>query len=203
MPVRRICLATAFIGLLSLLPAAASDQTTGSGTAGSAPTQQAAKHPGSAPDSLFDQLKVATDPASAKAVETLIWRAWMQTGDDEIDRMMQQSVVAMQLLQLDLALAILDAVVQRAPDYAEGWNKRATVLYYLNQFDRSMDDIGKVLAIEPRHFGAISGIGLIKAAKGDKQGAIEAFKRVLEIYPASEAAKGSIDAISKQLGDPT
>jgi tetratricopeptide (TPR) repeat protein len=110
----------------------------------------------------------------------------------------------MQAQKYQDALAVLDVIVAKKPDFAEGWNKRATVLYIIGDLDGSMADIGKVLALEPRHFGAISGIGLIQAAKGNKAAALEAYRKVIEIYPLSQGAIQSIESLEKEVeGDPT
>lgn len=155
-------------------------------------------------EQLFVELRSAKDVEAAQAIEAQIWETWLRSGDDTIDAMVREAMIAMRFGQLDNALAVLDAVVTQAPDFAEGWNKRATVLYFLEQYDRSMADIAHVLKLEPRHFGAISGIGLIRAAQGDKRGAIEAFEKVLEIYPLSTGAKQNIQSLSEELeGDPT
>lgn len=151
----------------------------------------------------LDQLKSATDEAMARMLEARVWASWSQTGNDEVDGLMAKSAVLMQTQSLDEALAVLDTVVAKAPDFAEGWNKRATLLYMMSDYNRSMSDIGHVLALEPRHFGALSGIGLIRLAKGDKAGALAAYKQVLEIDPQNIGAKASFEALSKDLqGDP-
>ena len=153
---------------------------------------------------LFGDLKLAANPTAARVVEQQIWQAWLQSGDDSVDGMTQQSIYAMQSGQLQVALALLDAVVSKAPGFAVGWNKRATVLYMLGQLDRSLEDCGKVLALEPRHFGALSGVGLIRIAKGDKPGALDAYRKVIGIYPQSLSARANVEALEKELeGDPT
>ena len=152
---------------------------------------------------LLDQLKTAKDEAAARLLEAQVWAAWSHSGDDQVDGLMARSVVLMQVQAFDEALAVLDGVVAKAPDFAEGWNKRATLLYVMNDYDRSMADIGRVLTLEPRHFGALSGIGLIRLAKGDRAGALAAYKQVLQIDPLNAGAKASIDALARDLqGDP-
>ena len=152
---------------------------------------------------LLDQLKIAKDEATARMLEAEVWSAWTGSGDDQIDNLMQRSAALMQAQAFEEALSVLDAVVAKAPQFAEGWNKRATLLYMMHDFDRSLADISQVLALEPRHFGALSGMGLIRSAKGDKLGAVVAYKKVLEVDPQNSAAKASIDALGKQLeGDP-
>jgi tetratricopeptide (TPR) repeat protein len=155
-------------------------------------------------DALFVELKSARTGTEARLTELKIWNAWIKSGDDEVDKLVDQAIQAMQTLHYQDALALLDVVVVKKPDYAEGWNKRATVLYVVGELDRSMADIGKVLALEPRHFGAISGIGLIQIAKGNKKAALDAYRKVIEIYPLSQGAIQSIESLEKEVeGDPT
>lgn len=152
---------------------------------------------------MFVELKAAKDLVDAQQVEFRIWDAWVKSGDAEIDTMMGLAMVDMQAGKYADALAMLDAVVAKKPDFAEGWNKRATVLYLMGDLDRSIADIRQVLLLEPRHFGAISGLGLIEIAKGDLKGAIEAYRKVIEIYPMNATAKESIDRLEQAVeGEP-
>jgi tetratricopeptide (TPR) repeat protein len=152
---------------------------------------------------LLDQLKTATTPDAASTLEQRIWDTWMRSGDIDADRLMQQGVVLMRTGRFDAALAAFDALVQRRPSYAEGWNKRATLHYMMGNLDSSLADIDKVLALVPRHFGALAGIGLIKLAQGDRKAALSAYRRVLDVSPFSAGAKESVEALSKELeGDP-
>jgi tetratricopeptide (TPR) repeat protein len=154
-------------------------------------------------DRLFVELRDAKDLTAARTVEQQIWEAWLASGDAGVDGLTRRAIAAMQTSRLEDALATLDAVVSKAPAFAEGWNKRATVLYMLGQYDRSLEDCGKVLALEPRHFGALSGIGLIRIAKGDMAGALLAYRKVIEIYPLSPGARANIEALEKELdGEP-
>ena len=155
-------------------------------------------------DALFAELNTTKDEQRGQAATAEIWQHWMKSGRDDIDMLTGQAVGFMAADVLPSARAILDKVVAQAPDYAEGWNKRATVLYMLGEHELSLADIDKVLALEPRHFGAISGIGLIKMAKGDKKGALEAYRRVLVIDPQSPTARQSVESLAKEVeGDPT
>lgn len=155
-------------------------------------------------DALFATLKVAKTGTAARLTELKIWDAWIKSGNVETDKLMNLAILAMQAQKYQDSLAVLDVVVDQQPDYAEGWNKRATVLYILGDLDRSLADIDKVLALEPRHFGALSGIGLIEAAKGNKPAALKAYRRVIEIYPLSQGAIQNIEALEKEVeGDPT
>lgn len=186
-------LATAILAALLLMGAA---------SAGAADSEWTRRHAARL-DALFSQLQAAADSASAYALEHEIWIAWMDSGDPTIDRLAREASAAMAAGQLPVALALLDAVTRRAPGYAEGWNKRATVLYMLGELEKSLADIDKVLALEPRHFGAISGIGLIRIARGDPGGAIEAYRRVLRIYPLNAGARENIELLTRLIeGDP-
>lgn len=171
-----------------------------------APTAYAETAPKPAPaalDALFAELKAAKDLVEAQQVEFRIWDAWVKSGDAEIDKLVGLAIAGMQEGNHADALAVLDVVVAKKPDYAEGWNKRATVLYLMGELDRSIADIRQVLLLEPRHFGAISGLGLIEVAKGDPKGAIEAYRKVIEIYPMNATAKQSIESLEKVIeGEP-
>lgn len=144
------------------------------------------------------QLKTAKDEATARMLEAQVWAAWTHSGDEEIDALMLRATAMMQTLAFDEALATLDTVVTKAPRFAEGWNKRATLLYMMNDYDRSLSDILKVLELEPLHFGAISGMGLIRTAQGHTAAAVAAYRRVLEIDPMNAGAKVSIDALGNE-----
>ena len=94
-----------------------------------------------------------------------------------------------------IALELLDAIVEMRPGYAEGWNKRATLFYLMDDYDRAMRDILEVLEREPRHFGALSGLGLILQEVGQKRGALEAFRRALAVHPHLGNVQDSIKAL--------
>ena len=130
-----------------------------------------------------------------------IWKLWLQSGRPEMDALMEQAVVLMGNGLPALAMPVLDDIVARAPDWAEGWNKRATVLYLLGEHDRSLADIERVLALEPRHFGALAGIGLIRIAKGENRAALAAFRRALAINPFLKERFGLIPALEREVGE--
>ncbi len=132
---------------------------------------------------LFTRLREAPDEESAELVAEAIDKIWMRSGSDTVDLLMSRALRMVQEKNLDLALDILDSVVAMAPKYPEGWNQRATVLFLKRDFRRSLDDLRHVLALEPRHFKAISGLGLIMQEMGDKEAALKAFRHALEVYP--------------------
>jgi tetratricopeptide (TPR) repeat protein len=150
-------------------------------------------------NALFLRLRDAEDERSAQLIEQAVWQVWLQSGSETVDLLMQQSIKALNDEQQDAALGILDAIVELAPDYAEGWNKRATVLFLMQRFHESMRDIVRVLELEPRHFGALSGIGLIRRSLGDKQEALAAFRQALEIHPYLPGAREAIEELSEEV----
>ncbi len=138
---------------------------------------------------LFEGLKAAPSPEAAKPLEEAIWRVWLHSGSDTVDLLMGWAVEAMAGKDLDLALRYLDTVVALKPDYAEGWNKRATVYFQQHDYTRSLADLQRVLALEPRHFAALSGLGLILQDIGDRKRALEAFRKALAINPNLDTAR--------------
>lgn len=138
---------------------------------------------------LFDRLRDAPDEQSAELVAEAIDKIWMRSGSDTVDLLMSRAQRLVQEKELDVALDILDSVVAMAPKYPEGWNQRATILFLKRDFRRSLDDLRRVLALEPRHFKAISGLGLIMQEMGDKQAALKAFRHALKVYPQLSNAR--------------
>lgn len=150
-------------------------------------------------ESLFEQLKNAEDSAQSRRLEGRIWQLWLQVPEGVSQQLIMDIESDMRTANLDSALDTADQLIEIAPDYAEGWNKRATIKYLAGDFDGSVDDIGRTLALEPRHFGAISGLGLIFLRRGDKQAALEAFEKVLEISPASANAGANAERLRREL----
>ncbi len=152
-------------------------------------------------DALFVHLEAATVEEEADAMVAEIWKLWLQSGRPDIDAAMQQAIDFMGQGLPALAIPVLDDIVTRAPDWAEGWNKRATVLYLLGEHDRSLADIERVLALEPRHFGALAGIGLIRISKGEPRAALAAFRRALAINPFLKERFALIPTLERELGE--
>lgn len=150
-------------------------------------------------DQLFADLKRERNEKAAQRIAGRIWGEWFQSGSASIDLMMQWSQKAMDDQKFDVALDFLDQVVILQPKYAEGWNRRATVHYMMKNFGKSMSDIDQTLQLEPRHFGALSGLAQIMAATGHKQSALEAWQKVLAIYPMMRSAQDQVSALSEEL----
>jgi tetratricopeptide (TPR) repeat protein len=152
-------------------------------------------------DDLFARLKATKAQDDGDEIVTQIWKLWQRSGNEKLDAAMEQAMLLMGQGLGSLAMPILDEIVAEKPDWAEGWNKRATVLYLMGEHDRSLADIDRVLALEPRHFGAIAGIGLIRIAKGEMREALAAFRRALAINPFLRERYGLIPQLEKELGE--
>ena len=150
-------------------------------------------------DFLFGALKAAPDDASAKHVEARIWAVWLQTPSDTAALLMARAKAAMDAQQADVALKLLDAIVKLRPDYVEAWNRRATLYYLKNDYAHSLSDIQQVLAREPRHFGALAGLGMIMQDLGDDKRALEAFRKALAINPHLEKVPELVKTLSEKV----
>jgi tetratricopeptide (TPR) repeat protein len=150
---------------------------------------------------LFDQLKEAAEPAQAQVVETMIWQIWTEANDPATGSLMQLGLAALQSGNLPGALELFDAVTVGKPDFAEGWNKRATVLYMLGAYEKSAEDVERVLDLEPRHFGALSGLGLINLALDRPEQALDSFEKALKLHPNQPAVKQRVDVLKRKKRD--
>jgi tetratricopeptide (TPR) repeat protein len=150
-------------------------------------------------DFLFGALKAAPDEASAKHVEARIWAIWLQTPSDTVALLMTRAKVAMAAQNSDVALQLLDAVIRLRPDYVEGWNRRATLYYLRNDYAHSLADIEQVLAREPRHFGALAGLGMIMQELGDDKRALDAFRKALAVNPHIDKVPELVKTLSEKV----
>ena len=148
-------------------------------------------------DELFASLKSAPDKSAAKRAENSILALWLESGSDTVDLLMAWSLKAIDDKDYPRALDILDRVVTMKPDYAEGWNKRATVFFMTEDYSRAVADIQRALVIEPRHFGALSGLGTILHETDQDKKAIEVFNHALALNPYLEGVKKALDEIHK------
>lgn len=148
---------------------------------------------------LFEQLKAAKTLEEAKPLETEIWSIWTANDNAEVNRLMAEGISAMNLMDPKTALEDFTRVVEIAPEFAEGWNKRATLFYLLGQFDASMEDIDRTLELEPRHFGALSGLGLIQMMLEHDEQAVDAFERALSIHPQMTGPKANIEVLKERI----
>ena len=134
-------------------------------------------------DGLFERLAITTNDEEASNITREIWQRWTANDDPDVSQLMQIGIRALNYSTYRKALQSFDRVIEMAPEFAEGWNKRATLYYHIKEYRRSIDDIKKTLRLEPRHFGAWSGLGLVSIAQENYSGALAAFKKALSINP--------------------
>ena len=148
---------------------------------------------------LFTQLKSIKDPADARDVEDKIWKLWTtHPSEKTLTDLLAKGSGYMMQNQLTSAHNVFSKVIELDPNWAEGWNKRATVLYMMGNFELSQNDIDMVLSLEKRHFGALSGKGLILMALKDWSGAIEAFEQGLKVHPNMSSAQNHLQFLKKK-----
>ncbi len=143
-------------------------------------------------DQLFFQLQDVDEPREARLIEQMIWGVWLESKSPTLELLMGRVVNAMGQQKYGEALELLHSVVAIAPDYAEGWNKRATVYFLMGQYDDSIADVERTLDLEPRHFGALSGLGLIYMRLQKEADALDAFERALIVNPHLGQAKAAV-----------
>jgi tetratricopeptide (TPR) repeat protein len=192
-----VLIATCFS--LSLQAALAAD-----GSVGSAPLP-AAKEPVKVLtkperlDALFNDLKKAKSPAVAEGVAARISREWADSGSASVNVMMNWANEAMEAKKYPIAMDFLDQVVVLQPDYAEGWNRRATLHFMMDNYAKSMADIEKTLKLEPRHYGALSGMGQIFMVLDKKELALRSYERALEVYPMMRNLQEQVGQLADEL----
>ena len=150
-------------------------------------------------DFLFEALKVAPDAESAKHIENRIWALWLASGSDTANLLMSRVKTATDGKDLDLAVKLLDSIIEIRPDYVEAWNRRATIHSMRKDYERSLADIRQVLALEPRHFGAIAGLGMILQEFGDEKRALDAFRRAVAIHPHLQRLPDMIKSLTEKV----
>jgi len=152
-------------------------------------------------DPLFSRLLEAPGPGEAQLLEGQIWTIWLQSDDGAVRALMQDGLQAMQQGDYARALSKFDQMVLISPDFAEGWNKRATVHYLMGRYPESLADISKTLKLEPRHFGALAGRGLVYVELEDERRALKAFEEALAIHPNLTSAAINAAQLRKILRD--
>jgi tetratricopeptide (TPR) repeat protein len=150
-------------------------------------------------DRLFEALKIAPDDESAKYIENRIWAIWLASGSDTANLLMGRVKTAMEAKDFELAIRLLNAIIDMRPDFIEAWNRRATLYYMRKDFTRAIGDIREVLAREPRHFGALAGLGIILQEFGDDKRALDAFRRALAIHPHIERVPDMVKRLSDKI----
>ncbi len=150
-------------------------------------------------DALFAALAKAGGDDAAREIVPEIWRAWTLSGRAEIDTLMMQAGVAMAQRHIGLAGTLLDEVVQLAPDFAEGWNQRATLRWMVGDHPGSQADIDKVLALEPRHFGALAGRAMMLIEADRFKEALAVYRQALAVNPFLAERHQIIPMLEKKI----
>jgi tetratricopeptide (TPR) repeat protein len=150
-------------------------------------------------DDMLTRLRSTHNEEEAQMLEVTIRHAWASSGRSAVDNLMTQAVEAVHAGEYDTARACVDRVVSVAPDFAEGWNLRATVAYLRDDYGEALVDIERVLRLEPRHFGALAGLGRIFLELDDKKAALKAFDAALAINPHLNEVAEEADQIREQL----
>ncbi len=150
-------------------------------------------------DFLFQALKAAPDETTAKAIADRIWSLWLASGGDTTNLLMSRVRTAIEAKELDLAVQLLDSVVEFKPEYIEGWDQRATVYYLKKDFERALTDLAQVLSREPRHFGALFGLGIIMQEFGEDKRALEVYRRALAIDPHMQRVPDLVKTLSEKV----
>lgn len=153
-------------------------------------------------NALFQKLKTGSDD-EARETERQIWQIWVEHKNPEVARLMQRGMAALTEDDAQEALNDFGQVVRADKNFAEGWNKRATVEFVMGDFDASVADIERTLALEPRHFGALSGLGQIYLAMNKKPQALKALRAALAIDPHLDGVREKVDELKKEVeGNP-
>lgn len=150
-------------------------------------------------DGLFARLQATDDAQEGERITRRIWALWRAAPDDDVATAMERGARALAAGDHAGAERVYTRVVARAPDYAEGWNKRATARYLRGDHAGSAADIRRTLVLEPRHFGALSGLGLVYMALGRERAALEAFRRALAVNPHLEGVRRNIEIVRERL----
>ena len=177
------------------------NRTEGNRAGPAAPNQPRAVRPDRSRDSefLFGALKAAPDATAAKAVEGRIMAYWLASGSDTADLLMSRVKTAVDQKDLDLAIQLLDSLVELRPEYVEAWNRRATLHFMNKSYAQSLADIRQVLAREPRHFGALAGLGMILQDIGEEKVALDAFRRAIAVHPHLERIGDMIESLTEKV----
>jgi tetratricopeptide (TPR) repeat protein len=134
------------------------------------------------------------DPALAARAETTLWEIWCRSGIPEVDRLLRQGIEAMERRELAEAVALFSRIIERVPEFAEGWNKRATARYVAEDYTGAVADCEETLARNRHHFGALSGQGLCHMALGQFREAAALFRRALSVHPHLTSANHNLAA---------
>jgi Flp pilus assembly protein TadD len=152
-------------------------------------------------DGLFQRLRTIDDPVAAAALQQAIWETWIKADTAELDALMRQGLLQMAANRLEDAVETFNQLIEKAPDFAEAWNKRATVHFLRGDMAASVADIQRTVALEPRHFGAWSGLGMIMNELGRPADAVKAYEEALKNNPHIEGLRELIEKLRAASGE--
>ena len=178
-------------------PRAAPDKAAPADAAKPDPTQPAGR--AKILDELFDKLAKAGDERDARGIATAIERVWLRSGSDTSDLLMSRALQAIQAKDNGLALELLDRLIEIHTDWAEAYNKRATARFLAEDYGGAMEDVARVLKLEPRHFSALAGMGFILQKTQNDKLAVKAFRKALELYPKQDEIKKIVDKLTSDV----
>ena len=150
-------------------------------------------------ETLFITLSSNSDKQVIRSTENQIWEIWFAHPNSDVERLMQIGVQRMNANRHSEAMIIFSQLIENFPDYAEAWNRRATLHYILGNYQESIGDIERVLSLEPRHFGALSGLGLVYLQLGQLRKAKEAFEDLIKVHPNSPNARENLRRVNEDL----
>jgi tetratricopeptide (TPR) repeat protein len=152
-------------------------------------------------DTLFSKLQTATDPVAIQSLEAAIWEQWIVVPDGPQRELMMRGIAEMQQRQLKQSVETFSKLIEIAPDLSEAWNKRATAHWLLGDFPASLNGICETVKREPRHFGAYSGLGMIRAEMGEYPRAVAAFELAKKHNPHIVGIDDEIARLKAMGGD--
>ncbi|UWQ20638.1 hypothetical protein [Jannaschia sp. W003] len=155
------------------------------------------------PEVLLDQLADEADPAEGARLAAEVLERWSHSGSAAMDLLLRRAQDAMADDDYVRAVAHLTALTDHAPDFAEGWNKRAEAFFMMEQYGAALTDIEQALILQPRHFGAWAGLGIMLDRMDRKDAALRAFRRAEELYPAEENVAGAVERLELETGGRT
>lgn len=147
---------------------------------------------------LFNALREAEGDVALQ-IEQRIWEEWSQSGSEAMDFLLERGRSALEAGDTTLAIEHFTALIDHAPEFAEGYNARATAFFQAGKYGPSLADIRQVLRLNPRHFGALQGLALILEELGEEEGALMAYRAVEEIYPAREGVSEAIGRLERRV----
>ena len=148
---------------------------------------------------LYAQLATADSEETAQRFSAQIERLWLEPRGDTVGLLMERALAAANANNNDLAMKLLDAVVELQPDFAEGWNRRAYVKYSQNDVQGALGDLRRVLALDPNHYKALDGLAHVLRDAGEKKAALKAMRSLIEVHPFWSGARKTIDDLAREV----